>query len=161
MKINFVLFCCLFLLNNNCRKEDKNDILKSIVITDNGDKFYLSDGIGKVYKKEGLKSYKFFVPHKSLNYIKEIYVSNNLEKLSDDHIIHSTNKDSIRPKQRITTISFYFKNNDKKQITFQDDGYNSPMDRFPEETIKPIFQESFMLIKKIRDSTNERSDLLR
>ena len=161
MKVNLILIClCLFTLIN-CNKEHKSNEFKSIVVTDNGDKFYLTDGVGKVYKKNGLKSYNFNVSHKSLHYMEAIYIHNKLENLPDDYVILSTNRDSIRPKQRITTISFYFNDQSKKQITFQDDGYANPLDRFPEQKIEPIFRESFKLIKKIRDSTKEFSDLPR
>lgn len=161
MKVNLILICLSLFTLINCDKAQKRNHFKSIVITDNGDKFYLTDGVGKVYKKNGLKSYNFNVSHKSLYYIEDIYAHNKLEKLPDDYIILSTNKDSIRPKQRITTISLYFNNQSKKQITFQDDGYDNPLDRFPEQKIEPIFRESFRLIKKIRDSTKEFSDLPR
>jgi len=160
MKVNFIICLVLFTLINNCNKENSSHF-KSIVVTDNGDKFYLTDGIGKVYKRNGLKSYNFYVSYKSLKYIEDIYNNNKLKKLPDDYIILSTNQDSIRPKQRITTISFYFDDQSKKQITFQDDGYNSPLDRFPNKKIEPIFRECFIQIKKIRDSTKESSDLPR
>lgn len=155
-------FYCLVLITifNNCNKESKSSNLKSIVVTDNGDKFYLSEGNGMVYKNDGLKVYKFTIPRESIDHIENIYNQNELNKLPNDYIILSTNQDSIKPKQRITTITFYF-NNSKKQITFQNDGYNNSLDRFPKKEIKPIFQESFSVIKKIRDSTKEYSELPR
>lgn len=156
-----ISYLFLLLLNFNCKKQEKSSPFKSIVVTDNGDKFYLTDGIGKVVKNHEYKDYKFMIPHRALNLIEYYYVNNDLKELPNDYIIKSSNKDSIYPTQRFTTISFYFLDGAKKQISFYDDGYKNPLDRFPEEDIKPIFQESFILLKKIRDSTGERSESLR
>ena len=46
-------------------------------------------------------------------------------------------------------------------ISFLDDGSENPLDRFPDKKIKPIFKEVFQYIKKIKDSTGERSEIPR
>ena len=54
-------------------------------------------------------------------------------------------------------IIFYFQDGKRKYITFWDDGYNNPLDRFPDKKIKPIFEEVRQLTKRISDSTGEKT----
>ena len=91
------------------------------------------------------------------NKIKRIYYDNDLENLPNQHELNSTNKDSIHPPQEATQIIFYFQDGKKKYITFWDDGYNNPLDRFPDKKIKPIFEEVTQLTKRISDSTGEKT----
>ena len=163
----------LFLLYFNYSCSQKQNEIKSIVVDQFGYRNYLSEGRGTVYKirmlnkanqlgqrYEGyLKEYKFNISHRSINYIKKIYYNNDLKLLPDYYVLSSTNVE--KHGQIKTTITFYFKDDEKKMISFLDDGSENPLDRFPDKKIKPIFKEVFQYIKKIKDSTGERSEIPR
>ena len=161
MKNKYIYFIA-FLLFYSCAH--KKDNIKSIVVKNWKGTFYLSEGIQRVYKtrktpyeKDTIKEVPFKVSNKIINKIKRIYYDNDLENLPNQHELNSTNKDSIHPPQEATQIIFYFQDGKKKYITFWDDGYNNPLDRFPDKKIKPIFEEVTQLTKRISDSTGEKT----
>lgn len=165
----FIITVLLLCLGNSCNQERKE--IRAIVVYDiGGYEYYLSEGRGTVYKskmvrekgriqnKGWIKEYPFHVSNKSINHIKQIYRDNDLKSLPDSYVLYSTNK-KINTHQRVTTITFYFTHGKRKHISFWDDGYKNPLDRFPDKRVKPIFEEVFQYIKKIKDSTGERSEL--
>ena len=163
---NKYIYFIAFLLFYSCAH--KKDNIKSIVVKNWKGTFYLSEGILKVYKtrktpyeKDTIKEVPFKVSNKSISKIKRIYYDNDLENLPNQHELNSTNKDSIYPPQEATQIIFYCQDGKRKYITFWDDGYNNPLDRFPDEKIKPIFEEVTQLTKRISDSTGERTEIPR
>lgn len=163
---NKYIYFIAFLFLYSCAHE--KDQIKSIVVKNWKGTFYLSKGIQRVYKmrktpyeKDTMKTVSFKVSNKTINKIKRIYYDNDLENLPDEHVLYSTNKDSIYPPQEATDIVFYFQNGKRKYITFWDDGYSNPLDRFPDKKIKPIFEEVMQYTKKISDSTGERTQIPR
>ncbi len=163
---NKYIYFIAFLLFYSCAHKKNN--IKSIVVKNWKGTFYLSEGILKVYKtrktpyeKDTIKEVPFKVSNKSISKIKRIYYDNDLENLPNEHELNSTNKDSIHPPQEATQIIFYFQDGKRKYITFWDDGYNNPLDRFPDKKIKPIFEEVTQLTKRISDSTGERTKIPR
>ncbi len=159
-----ILFC-LILLINNCNSSQNYEIKSVVVKKTGGYTYYLSEGKGKVFKsgktpyEQGyMKEYNFNVSNKKLNEIKRVYYENKLVELPDDYILYSSKKDDQNNRQEVTTITFYFENRNKKEITFYDYG-NIPLDGFDNKKVEPLFKEAFLYIEKIKDSTREKSEL--
>ena len=131
MERNWFYFVIIFLLCGGCSYPSQDNI-KSIVVIDLGEKYYISEGKGVVYKlkntiygnrvlgkKAYVKEFPFKVSNKIVNKIKLEYYQNNFQSLPDDYAMLPSPKDKgLEHNQRRTTIIFYFTDRDRKYITF-------------------------------------------
>ena len=142
MERNWFYFVIIFLLCGGCSYPSQDNI-KSIVVIDLGEKYYISEGKGVVYKlkdtiygngvlgkKAYVKEFPFKVSNKIVNKIKLEYYQNNFQSLPD-----------------------------RKYITFWDDGLANPLDRIPNKKTRIIFEQVYFYLKKVRDSTHERTEV--
>jgi len=172
MERNWFYFVIIFLLCGGCSYPSQDNI-KSIVVIDLGEKYYISEGKGVVYKlkdtiygngvlgkKAYVKEFPFKVSNKIVNKIKLEYYQNNFQSLPDDYAMLPSPKDKgLEHNQRRTTIIFYFTDRDRKYITFWDDGLANPLDRIPNKKTRIIFEQVYFYLKKVRDSTHERTEV--
>lgn len=141
--IHFSLLITMVLVSCKQHKLEKITVKASAI------SYNLTDGTGEYYRpiKDApvKEKFKFIIPNKNVENIKNIYNRERLDNLEDEAEFESVDKNLI-VKDRLLDIEFVFNNGHTKRI-----GYTGTVKDIPPK-LKDVFHEIQQTTTNIRDS---------
>ena len=141
--IHFSLLITMVLVSCKQHKLEKITVKASAI------SYNLTDGTGEYYRQikdaPVTEKFKFIIPNKNVENIKNIYNRERLDNLEDEAEFESVDKNLI-VKDRLLDIEFVFNNGHTKRI-----GYTGTVKDMPPK-LKDLFHEIQQTTTNIRDS---------